>query len=45
MRVLEIYHQTGKTKTQLESESRLTPPPYEYIVLQLIWKEKNYMNV
>lgn len=35
MRVLEIYHQTGKTKTQLEAESRLTPPPYDYIVFAI----------
>ncbi len=32
MRVLEIYHQTGKTKTELEKESRLNPPLYDYIV-------------
>lgn len=32
MRVLEIYHQTGKTKTELEMESRLEPIPYEYII-------------
>ncbi len=32
MRILEIYHQTGKTKTQLEIESRKEEPPYEYLV-------------
>lgn len=35
MRVLEIYHQTGKTKTQLEIESRLIPPPYEYLIFAI----------
>ena len=46
MRVLEIYHQTGKTKTQLESESRLTPPPYEYIVFAInMEREKLYERI
>ena len=31
-RVLEIYHSTGKTKTQQEIESRKKENPYEYIV-------------
>lgn len=45
MRVLEIYHQTGKTKTQLESESRLTPP-YEYIVFAInMEREKLYERI
>ncbi len=35
MRVLEIYHQTGKTKTQLEIESRLIPSPYEYLIFAI----------
>ncbi len=35
MRVLEIYHQTGKTKTQLEVESKKNPPPYNYIVFAI----------
>ncbi len=30
LRVLEIYHDTGKTKTQLEFESRLNEIPYDY---------------
>ena len=30
IRVLEIYHQTGKTKTELERESRRKEVPYEY---------------
>ena len=46
MRVLEIYHQTRKTKTQLESESRLTPPPYEYIVFAInMEREKLYERI
>ncbi|CDE96289.1 tRNA dimethylallyltransferase [Clostridium sp. CAG:567] len=46
MRVLEIYHQTGKTKTQLESESRLSPPPYEYIVFAInMEREKLYERI
>ncbi len=35
MRVLEIYHQTGKTKTQLEKESRMQPIPYHYLVFAI----------
>ena len=35
MRVLEIYHQTGKTKTQLEKESRMKPVPYNYLVFTI----------
>ena len=46
MRVLEIYHQTGKTKTQLEAESRLVPPPYEYIVFAITMdREKLYERI
>lgn len=35
MRILEIYHQTGKTKTQLEIESRKNEIPYDYRVFAL----------
>ena len=35
MRVLEIYHQTGKTKTQLEIESRKNGVPYDYRVFAI----------
>ena len=35
IRVLEIYHQTGKTKTQLEKESRMKPIPYHYLVFAI----------
>lgn len=31
-RVLEIYHTTGKTKTQIEIESRANEPKYDYLV-------------
>lgn len=35
-----------KTKTQLESESRLTPPPYEYIVFAInMEREKLYERI
>ena len=46
MRVLEIYHQTGKTKTQVEAESRLTPSPYEYIIFAITMdREKLYERI
>lgn len=46
MRVLEIYHQTGKTKTQLEAESRLNPPPYDYVVFAITMdREKLYERI
>jgi len=35
LRVLEMYKQTGKTKTELEKESRLTPPKYDYKVFAI----------
>lgn len=45
LRVLEIYHQTGKTKTQLEKESR-KEVPYEYIVYALnMEREKLYERI
>ena len=34
LRVLEIYHQTGKTKTELEKESR-KEPEYDYKVFAI----------
>ncbi len=34
-RVLEIYHSTGKTKTQQEIESRKNGPKYDYLVYGL----------
>ncbi len=35
IRVLEIYHQTGKTKTQLEAESRKNEVKYDYKVFAI----------
>lgn len=37
LRILEIYHATGKTKTQQEIESRKRLPEYEYQVYALRW--------
>lgn len=46
MRILEIYHQTQKTKTQLEIESRREEPPYEYLVYAIdMDREKLYDRV
>ena len=45
-RVLEIYHLTGKTKTELEEESRKNEPKYNY---KLFWitmdREKLYERI
>lgn len=35
LRVLEVYHQTGKTKTEQEIESRKQEVPYDYYVYAL----------
>ena len=35
LRVLEIYHDTGKTKTQLEAESRKNDIPYDYHIFAI----------
>ncbi len=46
IRVLEIYNQTGKTKTMLEAESKIEPPPYEYIIFALdMDREKLYERI
>lgn len=37
MRVLEIYHSTGKTKTEQEIESRKNPVEYDYKVFAINW--------
>lgn len=37
MRVLEIYHSTGKTKTEQEKESRKNPVEYDYRVFAVNW--------
>lgn len=40
LRVLELYHQTGKTKTELEIESRKIKPPYYYQVYGIKWERE-----
>lgn len=46
LRVLEIYHETGKTKTELEIESRKKGVPYEYIVFAInMDREKLYERI
>ena len=46
MRVLEIYHETGKNKTQLEIESRQEEPKYDYKVFAINWdREKLYSRI
>ena len=43
---MAIYHQTGKTKTQLEKESRKKGTKYEYIVFALnMDREKLYERI
>ena len=37
MRVLEIYHSTGRTKTEQEKESRKNPVEYDYRVYAINW--------
>jgi tRNA dimethylallyltransferase len=46
LRVLELYHQTGKTKTQQEIESRKNDVPYDYHVFALTMdREKLYDRI
>ena len=46
LRILEIYHQTGKTKTELEKESREIPPKYNYKVFAINYeREKLYERI
>lgn len=46
MRILEIHHQTGKTKTQLEIESRKEEPEYDYLVYAInMDREKLYDRI
>ncbi len=40
LRILEIYHATGKTKTEQEIESRKNPPEYDYQVYALAWNRE-----
>ena len=45
-RVLEIYHSTGKTKTELEKESRKNGPDYDYILFGInMDREKLYDRI
>ncbi len=44
LRVLEIYNQTGKNKTQLEKESRLDKPKYEYKIFGINWERQELYN-
>jgi len=46
LRILEIYHATGKTKTEQEIESRKKPPEYDYQVYALNWdRETLYQRI
>lgn len=46
LRILEIYHQTGKTKTELEEISRMIPPKYDYKVFAIDYnREKLYERI
>ena len=46
LRVLEIYHQTGKTKTQQEQESRQKELPYDYHVYAITMdRDKLYERI
>lgn len=45
-RILEIYHSTGKTKTQLEIESRQKGPEYDYLLFGInMDREKLYDRI
>ena len=45
-RILEIYHSTGKTKTELEIESRKNGPDYDYILFGITMeREKLYERI
>ena len=46
LRILEIYHATGKNKTQQEIESRKKEVEYDYKVFALNWdREKLYQRI
>lgn len=40
LRILEIYHATGKTKTQIEIESRQKEVEYDYLVYAISWERQ-----
>ena len=44
IRVLEIYKQTGKTKTEQEIESRKKMPEYDYKVFAISWNREKLYN-
>lgn len=44
LRVLEIYHQTGKNKTEMEIESRKEEPKYDYKIYAINWKREELYN-
>ena len=46
LRVLEIYHATGKNKTEQEAESRKKEPEFDYHVYAINWeREKLYDRI
>ena len=46
LRVLEMYYQTGKTKTELEKESRKEEVKYDYKVYAISWeREELYKRI
>jgi tRNA dimethylallyltransferase len=44
LRILEIYHATGKNKTEQEIESRKFSPEYDYKVYALKWDREILYN-
>ena len=44
LRVLEIYNQTGKTKTEMEIESRKEQPKYDYKMYAINWPREELYN-
>ena len=45
-RILEIYHSTGKTKTEIEKESRKKGPDFKYILFAIdIERKKLYDRI
>ncbi len=46
LRILEIYHSTGKTKTEQDILSRKTEPEFDYHIYALSWnREKLYQRI
>jgi len=46
IRALEVFHVTGKTMSRLKHESRLTPSPYEPLMLQIdLPRERLYERI